>query len=180
MTLAEAQHEMRTVFVRGAVGQTVSGAIWLLSAALATWGTAPRALLSLAGGGVFIFPITQLALRLSGRPYRLSAGNPLGALATQVALTVPFTLPVAFGATLHNLSWFYPAVMMLVGAHYLPFVFLYGMWEFAALGAALLAGGAAIGWLRPHDFALGGWIAAALLLLFAAYAAATRRTAGAA
>jgi uncharacterized protein DUF7010 len=120
---------------------------------------------------MFIFPLTQLVLRLSGRPYALSAGNPLGHLAMQVAFTVPLTLPVAGGAALYNLNWFYPACAVLVGAHYLPFVFLYGMWQYAVLSGVILGGGFAIGMWLPHAFAPGGWFTGLVLVAFAAWAA---------
>ena len=44
---------------------------------------------------------------------------------------------LAGAAALHKPGWFYPASMIIVGAHYLPFVFLYGMKTFAVLAAAL-------------------------------------------
>ncbi len=37
MTVEEAQREVRSVFMGGLVGQLVSGALWLLSAATGTW-----------------------------------------------------------------------------------------------------------------------------------------------
>jgi uncharacterized protein DUF7010 len=172
MTVAEAQEEVRTVFRNGSAGQLVSGGIWLMSAAFASWGTPRQAILILVLGGVFIFPLTQLLLRLSGRPFRLQPDNPLGYLAMQVAFIVPLLLPVAGGAALHNINWFYPACAMIVGAHYLPFVFLYGMGEYAVLSGVLLGGGLACGMLLPRDFATGGWFAGAVLLLFAGWAAA--------
>jgi hypothetical protein len=94
-------------------------------------------------GGVFIFPITQLILRMSGRPASLSSENPMGQLAMQVAFTIPANLFVVAGATLYRLNWFYPACMIVLGAHYLPFVFLYGLWQFWVLGALLVGGGVA-------------------------------------
>jgi hypothetical protein len=40
---------------------------------------------------------------------------------------VPITLPVAGAAALNQRGWFYPACLIIVGAHYLPFVFRYGI-----------------------------------------------------
>ena len=37
MEVTEAQREIRSVYVNGAVGQAVSGVIWLLSASLGTF-----------------------------------------------------------------------------------------------------------------------------------------------
>jgi hypothetical protein len=54
-----------------------------------------------------------------------------------------------------------------VGAHYLPFTFLYGMRQFAVLSGLMIAAGLLFGLYGPANFALGGWVGAALLLLFA-------------
>lgn len=106
---------------------------------------AARGSLLLAFGGALIFPVTQLVLRLMGRRASLGPDNPMGRLAMQVAFTIPLNLIVVGGATLHRVNWFYPGCMIVVGSHYLPFVHLYGMWQYAVLGALLVAGGVAIG-----------------------------------
>jgi uncharacterized protein DUF7010 len=173
MLVRDAQREVRSVYLGGAVGQLVCGVLWAISAALATWGSRRQAILFLALGGVFIFPITTLLLRLMGRKSALDRQNPLIGLAMQIAFTVPLSIPLVAAASLHNVNWFYPAFMVVVGAHYLPFIFLYGMWEFAVLAALLLGGGIALGMRMPHDFVPGGWYTAAALLLFAGYAAVT-------
>src|SRR5262245_66583190 len=148
----------------GFPGQLVSGIIWLASAALATWGTSRNAILVLAVGGAFIFPLTQLVLRLMGRPVALDKANPLSALAMQIAFTIPVSLPLIGAATLHRPGWFYPAFLVVVGAHYLPFVFLYGMWEYLILAAVLILGGVTIGTRMTHSFALGGWFGGTALV----------------
>jgi hypothetical protein len=117
---------------------------------------------------MFIYPLTQLALRLLGGPYSLGPGNPLRPLAVQVAFIVPLTLPVVGGAALHNVNWFYPGCMIVVGAHYMPFITLYGMWQFGVLAGSLMAGGLLLGLMLPNEFALGGWLAGAALLVFGA------------
>jgi hypothetical protein len=179
VTVADAQREVRTVYVNGAVGQAVSGGIWLASAAAASAGAVRPAIIILVAGGMFIFPVTQAILRLAGRPATLSRDNPLTGLAMQVAFIVPLTLPVAGGAALYDLNWFYPAVMIVVGAHYLPFVFLYGMRSFGVLAAGMLAGGFLIGLRLRDSFAAGGWLTAVMLLVFAGWAAMAWRRTGA-
>lgn len=171
MTVAEAQEEVRTVFVSGSVGQLVSGVLWLSSTAFATWGTTRRAILVLVFGGMLIFPLTQLLIRFSGRRFTIGAENPLRHLSMQIAFLVPLTLPVAGGAALHNLNWFYPACAVIVGAHYLPFVFLYGMWQYGVLSVVLLSGGLACGLFLPHAFTPAGWFTGIVLLAFAGWVA---------
>ncbi|HLJ94127.1 MAG TPA: hypothetical protein VKU02_13150 [Gemmataceae bacterium] len=166
MSVGDAQREVRAVFLRGSVGQLVSGAIWLLSAGLATWVGIREGIIALIVGGMFIYPLTQLVLWLLGGPCTLSPGNPLRQLAMQIAFIVPLTLPVVGGAALHNVNWFYPGCMIIVGAHYLPFMFLYGMWHFGVLAAALLGGGFLLGTRMPDEFVFGGWLAGAALVLF--------------
>jgi hypothetical protein len=167
MTIADAQRDVRTTFLGGFAGQLVSGLVWLASAALATW-ISPRAgILMLVFGGMLIFPLTQLTLRLMGHAASLPKGHPMNALAIEIAFIVPLCLPLVGAAALHHLSWFYPAFMVVVGAHYLPFAFLYGMRQFLALGALLISAGLLTGLYAPSTFSLGAWIAATLLLLFA-------------
>ena len=117
--------------------------------------------------GIFIFPMTQLLLRLMARPASLPKGHPMNALAMQVAFVLPLTLPLVFAATAYRENWFYPAFMIALGSHYLPFIFLYGMWQFGVLAAFLIGSGLAIGFYLPSIFSLGGWSTAVMLLVFA-------------
>jgi hypothetical protein len=58
--------------------------------------------------------------------------------------------------------------MVILGAHYLPFVFLYGMRVFAVLAALLVSGGIVLALYVPSSFATGAWVTSGLLLVFAA------------
>jgi hypothetical protein len=167
MLVQDAQREVRTVFVGGFWGQLVSSAIWLASAALSTWISPRAAILTLVLGGFFIFPITQLLLQISGGPASLTRENPLGYLAMQIAFTLPLSMPLLVPATMFRLNWFYPALLILLGAHYLPFTFLYGMRMFALLCGVLVGCGIAIALYFPATFSLGGWIGALTLFVFA-------------
>jgi hypothetical protein len=167
MRIDDAQRELRHAYRHGFAGQLVAGALWLTAAALATWGTPRAAILTLCVGGVAIFPATRLLLLLLGSRKPVSRENPLGQLATQVAFTVPLAIPVILAATVAEMGWFFPAFMVIVGAHYLPFIFLYGMWEFGVLAGALVAGGVALGMNRPEAFGAGAWLTGAVLVTFA-------------
>jgi hypothetical protein len=167
MLVQDAQREMRTVFIGSFWGQLVSSAIWLASAALGTWVTPRVAILALVAGGFFIFPVTQLLLRLAGGPASLSRDNPLNNLGMQIAFTLPMTMLLLVPVTAFRLNWFYPALMVLLGAHYLPFTFLYGMRMFVPLCAILIGGGVVIALYFSESFSLGGWIGGVALFVFA-------------
>lgn len=167
MEITAAQRDVRTLFMGGFAGQLVSSVLWLASAAAATWGSQRAAMIILVAGGFFIFPLTQLTLRLMGRPSSLPRGHPMNALAMQVAFTLPLTLPLVFATTAYHRDWFYPAFMIVLGAHYLPFIFLYGMWQFGALAAVLIASGVGLAMYAPSTFSIGAWVTALVLLVFA-------------
>jgi hypothetical protein len=166
MHITDAQREIRSVYLGGSVGTFVSGVIWLISAALGTWVSTSSAIFGLVIGGMFIFPVTMLVLKAMARKASLSRENPLGQLATQVALTIPLAYPVIGAAAVHNINWFYPAFMVIVGAHYLPFVFLYGMWIFGVLAGLMVAGGWFVANGAAQSFTQGGWITGVMLVLF--------------
>jgi hypothetical protein len=167
MDIQDAQREARFVFVGGFWGQIVSSAIWLVSAALGTWVTPRASILAVVIGGVFIFPLTQMLLRLSGRSAALSKENPFNSLGMQVAFVLPFSMLLLMPVSRYNLNWFFPALMVLLGAHYLPFATLYGMRMFLFLSGILIAAGVVIALYFSDTFSLGAWIAAPVLFIFA-------------
>ena len=167
MPVAAAQRDVRRTFRGGFAGQVVSGALWLASATAATWWSPRAAMLLLVVGGLFIFPLTVTLLRVMGHPARLMPGNPLNALGMQIAITLPLSLPVVGAATLYREAWFYPAFMIVLGAHYLPFVFLYGLRLFGVLAGVLVSAGIILGMQVPDSFSLGAWITGGVLLVFA-------------
>jgi hypothetical protein len=167
MDIGDAQREIRTRFAGGFYGQLVSGVLWLVSASLATWSTPRAAITTLVLGGMFIFPTTELLIRVAGGRSPLSAANSLRHLGMQVAFVLPLSMPLLLPVGLYRLNWFYPAMMVLLGAHYLPFVFLYGMRMFAALAALVVGGGWVIAMYRPDIFSVGAWYTGATLLAFA-------------
>ncbi len=167
MLIADAQRELRSAYYGGFVGQIVAGLIWAFSAAVSTWVSPGLGMAALFFVSMGLFPLTQLILRLMGRITQLSPGNTLNQLGAQIAFTVPIGFILVGAATLHQQNWFYPASMVIVGAHYLPFIFLYGMWQFGILAGALILGGAGLGLYGPPVFSLGGWVSAAAFIIIA-------------
>lgn len=167
MTIQEAQREFRTVFLGGAVGQFVSGAIWLLSAALSTWVGPGAGIIALFVGGAFIFPLTQVGLRLLGRTGTVSAGNPFSKYFFHSVIAYGATFVLVYAAFLYRTDWFYPAFMIATGAHYLAFILFYGMNQFGVLGGILIVAGIVLGMFFPGAFSLGGWFTGLILVGYA-------------
>jgi hypothetical protein len=167
MNIADAQREVRIRFAGGSYGQAVSGVLWLASAGFATWGAPRTAILVLVVGGFFIFPVTELLIHVVGSRSRLSRENSLTHLGMQVAFVLPLSMPLLLPVGLYRPNWFYPALMILLGAHYLPFVFMYGMQMFAVLSAFLLAGGVITALYLSSSFSVGAWYGGTVLLVFA-------------
>ena len=167
MEIILAQKDVRETFMGGFAGQLVSALVWGASAAACTWHSLRLGEWVALLAGFFIFPLTQLLLRGMGHAYKLPKGHPMNGLGIQVAFTLPMTLPLVIGiAALHS-AWFYPALMIVLGAHYLPFIFMYGMWQFGVLSATLIGSGMAIAMYVPKPVSLGAWVTAAVLFAFA-------------
>ena len=167
MTVGEAQLEMRIGLLGGFMGQLVSGLLWFASASFATWGSQQSAIIFLVVTGFFIYPLTVLGLRLIGHRASASADNPLNALGMQAAFVLPLSLLVVGAAALYRIEWFYPAFMIVLGAHYLPFVTLYGMRIFYVLAAILVAAGVVLALYVRMPFSTGAWLTATVLVAFA-------------
>ena len=178
LTITAAQDDVRRTYAGGFHGQLVSAAVWLSAAATATWGSSGAAVAVLFLGGTLIFPLTWTLIRLSGRPASLPAGHPMKALAMQIAFTVPLGLVVVVALLPADGERFFPATMVVVGAHYLPFVFLYGMRLFAVLSLALVVPGVVFLLWVPVPFAAGGWLTGVVLLVAALLLRAVSRPTG--
>lgn len=155
------------MYAGGSDGQLVAGVIWLLAAGASVAVSHTAGIVVLLVGGAAILPITTLLLKLRGGPTSLPAGHPMAALAVQIAFTVPLGLLVAVAAAGYRADWFFPASMVIVGAHYLPFTFLYGTTLFAVLGGLMAMGGVTLALWLPNTFTTGGWVTGGLLIVFA-------------
>ena len=166
MDIRSAQQDVRTAYLRGSVAQGIMGVFWLAAAALGTWVSPYSAIITMVLAVALTFPLTLLTLRAIGRPMGLDGAHPMNQLIFQIAILIPLSLFLIGPISLYNLNWFFPAFMFVMGMHYILFIFLYGMWEFAVLAILLLTGAITIGLLMPDSFTPGGWFTAIVLLLF--------------
>ena len=167
MHIEEAQRETRSVFIGGFWGQLVSSIIWLAAAAVGTWISPKASILTAVISGFFIFPLTQTMLHLSGRPARVSKENAFHFLGMQVAFVLPISMLLLIPVGQYDLNLFYPALMILLGAHYFPFATMYGMRMFLFLAGILIAAGVVIAHWYSATFSLGAWVGGIALFVFA-------------
>ncbi|RWZ67761.1 hypothetical protein ELQ92_00335 [Labedella populi] len=167
MDVEAAQRDVRRVYRGGFSGPLVSAVIWAAAAAAYQWVAAAAAMTVLFIGGMLIFPLSSLILKAMKGPAFLPKGHPSIALAMQSAFTVPLGLLVAIALGTLAPSLFLPASLIIVGAHYLTFISLYGMRLYGVLAGVLVAVGAAAIFVVPALRGASGWIGAAVLLVSA-------------
>jgi hypothetical protein len=99
--------------------------------------------------GCLIFLPTQLVLILLGRPASASRINPLNGLAKEITFSVLLCILVIYAAARYkyNINWYYPAFVIVVGAHYRPFMFLYGIRQYV-IQSAIFFQAACLGRIR--------------------------------
>lgn len=162
------QHgDCRRCHLGGAVYLMVEGILWCLSATFGAVGLIPVAMLLLLIGGMFIHPIATICSKLFKLPSP-NKSNRLPVLITWVALTIPLGLPLLFMAVADGrTNLFFPAFATLVGAHWLPFAYVYSMKSFIVIAGLMVLTGSLFGFVFTQSFSTCGFIVGGLLLLFA-------------
>jgi hypothetical protein len=166
MDIKDAQREIRIGAIGGFWGQLLYSILYLAGAALGTWSTPRASILTMIIGGFFVFPLMQMILRLERRP-TLSKRNPFYWLSMQIAFVLPFSMLLLWPVGLYRLNWFFPALMILVGAHYLPFATSFGMRMYLFLAGILIAAGVVIALYFSASFSLGARVTGVILFVFA-------------
>lgn len=165
MTFAEAQRDMRQGYFSGVPGMLTSATVWLAAGCVASYMSPERALWTLFIGAAFIHPVSVAVVKLLGRSGRHAKGNPLGSLAFATTVWLILSCAIAYGLALHDMLWFFPAMLCVIGGRYLTFASLFGMRIYWGCGLTLAL--AAYGLLRLQVApALGAFTGAAIEALF--------------
>ena len=174
LTIAAAQHDMRTAYLGGAPGLFVSGSIWAIAGVVCLMRSPQAAVWALYIGGALIHPVAGLLTRLLGSPGRHAAGNPLGMLAFATTIWMIMMLALAYGISLWRMALFFPAMLFVIGGRYLTFATLFGRKLFWACGAVL---GLAGYWLAARHAApvVGAFTGAGIEITFGCILAAGQR-----
>lgn len=169
--LTAAQRELRFAYRSASVGQIYAGMTWLASAVVWSWVGGTTGAIVLFVAGIFIYPVTAGVSRLMGNPGVIPATNPLKEAGVTIPIVGVLGIPVAAAAALYDVNWFYPAFMVIMGAHYLPFSLLYGMKVFIPLGAAMWFVGLVLGFWAPELAVAGAWFTGLVLIGVGVFAA---------
>ena len=144
-SLTQAQADMRSGYCSGGAGILASALAWTAAAGAAALVSPERSVWVLFVGGMLIHPVGMLICRLLGASGKHTRGNPLASLAGASTFWLIFMLPLAYGLSLHDIDWFFPAMLLVIGGRYLVFATLFGMRLYWVLGLALAAAGFALG-----------------------------------
>lgn len=167
MEISEAQREVRQVYAGGFPGLLLSSVVWFISSMYGSWVSWQAAMWALVIGGLFIFFALEILLRVIGHPPAITRANPLNSLMLQLVILLPLMLPLVVIAFLYRADCLYPAFMIALGAHFLPFMFLFGMWQFGALDILFALSAMVFGMTDADHFVVAGWFGAVVQLLFA-------------
>ena len=117
-SLADAQLDMRSGYYGGWPGIIVSGSAWFAAALVALFVGPRPALATLIIGGMFIFPLSVLLGKIIGCAGTHQKGNPLAPLAIYGTIWMVLSIPIAVGAALTRIEWFFPAMLLVIGSRY--------------------------------------------------------------
>ncbi|WP_104139540.1 hypothetical protein [Cryobacterium sp. Y62] len=95
MEVSQAQADVRRIYRAGFPGPVVSAVVWAAASAVFTWGSVSAGMAALFFGGMLIFPLSTLLMKMLGGPIALPKGHPSAALPLQYAFTVPFGILIA-------------------------------------------------------------------------------------
>ncbi len=158
--------EIRHSYLGGSSILIVEGFFWILAGILGDLISFKIGILVIIVGGTLFYPLGQLVQLLLKRP-KISKENTLSALFTQIGLTLPFSFPLVFLITIENENLFFPALTIIVGAHFLPFVYAYKLKTYWILASLLVIGGSYFGFIMPNSFGYCAYFTGSILLLFA-------------
>ncbi|MGB3544113.1 DUF7010 family protein [Rubrivirga sp.] len=166
LTFAQAQADMRRGYASGAPGVLISGLVWLAAGVVAVTVSDRAAVLALLVGGTVIYPASLVVTKLMGRSGTHSAGNPLGRLAGEGTALLFVGLVIAYGVSVLRVEWFFPVMLLIIGARYLTFQTVYGLRAYWLCGLALIAAGVAVG-LAEAPVYVGAFAGGAIELVVA-------------
>ena len=158
--------EIRHSYLGGFSILIIEGLFWILAGILGNLISLKIGILVIIIGGAFFYPLGQLVQVILKRP-KIAKANTLKSLFTQISLIIPFSFPLIFLITKENVNLFFPALTIIVGLHFLPFVYAYKLRTYWILSSLLVIGGSLFGFMFLDISHFCAYYTGSLLLLFA-------------
>ncbi len=158
--------EIRHSYLGGFSILLVEGFMWILAGIFWNFISFKIGILVIIIGGTFFYPLGEIVQRLLKRP-KIKKENPLNLLFTQISLIIPFSFPVIFLLSRENVNLFFPALTIIIGAHYLPFVYAYKLKTYWILASLLVIGGGFFGFIVQDNSGFCAYYTGSILFLFA-------------
>ncbi|MFD2823407.1 DUF7010 family protein [Lacinutrix iliipiscaria] len=165
LSLKELQKDMRIAYVGGGTGVLVSSIVWFVSGIVAVYSTKEMSLLTFFMGGMLIYPLGMLSTKLFNRTGKHQKNNPLAFLAFESTVILFVGLFTAYSIFQIEKQWFFPIMLMIIGARYLVFQSIYGMKIYWILGILLSLSGI-LCLISNQPFHIGGIIGGIVEIIF--------------
>ena len=137
LEIETAQLELRRAFLRGGPGAIVSGLVWLVAGITASAFGLPTGFAALFFGGMLIFPVASLFVRVVLRLKPASKQNPGGITVIETIFPMIFGFMTAWLLLPYRPEFVFPMSAIAVGAHYFGFRTAYGDWANWILGGIM-------------------------------------------
>ncbi len=158
--------EIRQSYLGGFPILLIEGVFWILAGILWDFVSFKVGIIVIIVGGISFYPLGQLFQVILKRP-KIIQENPLKLLFTQISLIIPFSFPLIFLLAKENLNLFFPALTIIIGAHYLPFIYAYKMKTYWILAFLLVVEGSLFGFIVHDNIHYCAYYTGIILLLFA-------------
>jgi hypothetical protein len=165
MKFEDAQNDMNFSYFGGGTGVLVSGLVWCIAGIMALMFSNQSSMLTLFFGGMFIHPLAILLSKIFKRPGNHDPKNPLGKLALESTIILFVGLFLAFYIAKLQVAWFFPIMLMIIGARYLVFNTLYGIKTYWVLGGFLMLSGM-LCILLGANFIIGAFVGGVTEIVF--------------
>jgi len=159
--------ELRRTYLGAAPHTLCVGSLWIISGIIANYLTKEFAILFFFFACGVNFPLGELLRKAMKIQNVLSKENNLPKLFMYLSFTIPLSMPIVYMACKYNINWFFPAFAVLVGAHYLPFIWAYKMPTFGLLAALIISVGVLCALKFSNSFPMAAYMTGTAMILFA-------------
>ncbi len=159
--------ELRRTYVGAAPHTLCVGLLWIISGIIANYTTKEFTIIFFFFACGVNFPLGELLRKFLKVHDVLSKENDLPKMFTYLSFTIPLSIPIVYMACKFNINWFFPAFAVLIGAHYLPFIWAYRMPTFGILAALLISIGVLCVLKFSNSFPMAAYMTGSSMILFA-------------